>query len=262
VNLVVTAAALVAMVGHAPTLAPALDTPTTYVLVDAHHGYAVPGVTPHATATRSYKDYDRFAADAQAGLIPANVRAVIYDPEAWSLTPLPQQQQPSVYEGRFVRLARQLGLEPILAPARTLLRTMRGCRAAHAEALSDAYLRCGVPRSAAAAFTGGGMPGIYSVPSQHDQLDARAFRSFYRASAAQAAARNANVQTIAGLSCGLYQGAPSASALLAAARASGAGGFWLTVNRYDDGAIAAASGFLSRETLAGRPPAPASRPRR
>jgi hypothetical protein len=228
VTWVFTFAALTALVGHAPALAPTLNTPATIVLVDSWHHYAVPAATPRATAARSYKDYTLFRRDVTAGTIPSTVRVVIYDPEAWTATPLAQQLDPGYYEARFVRLAKRQGLRSILAPA------------------IDLPSSASNPTDVGNAYSGTRLAGTYSVQTQAYDIWPRAYTTLLTQSAHTSRSIHPGLQVLSGLSTGLAHGyATGAQLTVAAGRVSSAvQGYWMNVAAADPVAVGDAADFL------------------
>jgi hypothetical protein len=225
---VVTFAALSALLGQSPALAPTFDTPNTIVLVDSHHQYAVPAATPHAAAARSYKDYTLFRSDLNAGAIPATVSVVIYDPEAWPQTPLAQQLDPGYYERRFVRLARNHGLRSILAP---------GLNLPHPETNAT---------DVANAYAGTNLAGTYSIQTQRYQRFPWRYANELDRSAAAARAIHPRLNVLSGLSTGLAQGYATGDQLNAATLhvRTPIQGFWMNIAAADPLAVGYAADFL------------------
>jgi hypothetical protein len=226
-RLVLTLPALTALVRHDPSLAARFDSGYTFVLTRT--GHTLPE-TPHAVATRCYRDFNEFASDLQRHVLDGD-KAVAYDPEHWAATPTPQQTNPSKYEQLFAAAARLHGLYPIIAPARSLVP-------------AGMFNQRAMAKKAAAALAG--RSGIVSIPTQRDQASPAAFTSFYRIAHTQALLVNRRVVTIAAISEGLYKGYATPRQLGASiARSLGViHGYWISLAEHDARAISYTSRFL------------------
>jgi hypothetical protein len=240
---ILTFGALAAIIGHTPSLAPRLDQPSTIVL---DHGGRVPPLAPHVTVARSYKDETLFARDAAAGTIPPTIGAAIYDPESWTLTPKAQQRHPAIYERRFVRIAKRIGLRAIIAPARDLTRGLVSCPQ-RALAAAVAYTACNVAGNAAKAFKGSRRAGTYMVPTQAAELVPSLFASTFLTAAVQAHAVHRRIHVIAGLTTGSAKGYATGLQLYRAASRTAAEGYWISLNWHDPVAVADTASFFTLE---------------
>src|SRR6266511_547062 len=153
------------------------------------------GGWPGSTHGMAWASQAKFAADLEAGVIPATVRAVMYDPEAWEATPLPERQDPVKYIEEFARLAHQHGYFVIVTPHPRLVEVPGGrCRMRASETMEAAYLRCGIAAEAARHADG------YETQGQYLQRDPGRYQEFVSRTAAQAREANPDVVMLSGLS--------------------------------------------------------------
>ena len=124
-----------------------------------------------------------------------NIRLVMYDPEAWSATPIDEQRLPVLYMQRFARLAKRHGWQVLLTPNPDLMTVTGGaCVARTGESMIAAYARCDIAGSAAKAAD------IVETQAQAFESNPAAYRSFVQSTASQARLANPQVHVIAGLS--------------------------------------------------------------
>lgn len=206
---------LLSLVAQDKPLAQTFADRTTYVL--GTNGPqattpTVPGLTGTVVPTADYTSYATFAADVASGRVPRSDRAVLFDIEKWSATPLAEQQNPKAYMVRFSALARAHGLFPILAPARDLVLVQgASCQKRAGENVAHAYLRCGLAGADAHA-------GALVVQSQVDQSSASQFHHFVVLAARQARAGNPHAAVLAQLATAPLGRAASLAELVTAAR--------------------------------------------
>ena len=161
------------------------DEPTAFAL--GGWGTSVPSMAWASEAA--------FARDLRAGVIPADVRAVMYDPEYWTATPLAEQRDPVGAMRRFAALAKAHGYLVILTPHPNLTAVPEGtCVHQPDETIQAAFLRC---RLAAAAA---GLADVVEIQGQFLEADPAAYRAFVSRAAVQARAVHHDVRVIAGLS--------------------------------------------------------------
>jgi hypothetical protein len=136
-----------------------------------------------------------FEDDVKAARIPPEVRAVMYDPEAWAATPIEERRDPLSHVRRFVSLAHDRGYFAIVTPHPNLVEDPEAAftRAA-AETREDAYLRSGIAQEAAREAN------AFEIQAQRLQNDPDAYRDFVSRTAAQARAANPGVLVLSGLS--------------------------------------------------------------
>src|ERR1700682_1401860 len=123
----------------------AFANPNTYLLLGAQQ--RGPAGMSKAILTRSFTSYNQLASALLGGHVSPNVKAVLYDNESWILTPPEEQQDPARYDALGAQAAHQRNVSFIAAPAMDLV-TVLGARPG--ERRSDAYLRIGLARTAAA----------------------------------------------------------------------------------------------------------------
>lgn len=154
------------------------------------------------TATLKYESYETFASDVAKGAVDPSIRAVAYDPEKWSRTPLVEQHDPATYMRLFAELAYAHGYSAIMTPARDLMAVSGAvCGQRSGETLSDAFLRCDIA-GAAARYA-----DVYQIQSQVLEADPSAFRAFVQAAADQAVLANPRILVMGGLSTTAVTGA-------------------------------------------------------
>jgi len=175
-------------------LSPALashffNTPASYATGPAAATSPVTdGFTTSSVLT--YNSYAQFAADLTSHAITPAYTWVMYDPEYWSATPLPEQQNPAAYMQEFGQLAHAHGLKVIEAPGRDLgLVPGAACPQTPGENLDHWYLRCNIPGAAAASAD------MVVVQDQVNTTNPAEFDYLYNASRAQAQAANPQAVT-------------------------------------------------------------------
>ncbi len=188
---------------------PILSGPTTFMLEHSTTGNAPPGAAP-AELFFSYAD---FQAALKNGTIIPGVRFVAYDPEDWPATPTQEQQDPRHYLQLFGQAAQSNGYQAILIPGRDLMQVPGAvCGQQNGESVSGAYVRCGLPATAAYG-------SVYVIQAASLELDLTSLKQLVEASAAAARAANPAVTIFATLSTTPPGGGPtSATALNKAAR--------------------------------------------
>jgi len=188
---------------------PILSGPSTFMLEHSATGNAPAGAEP-AELFFSYADFQ--AALQNHSIIPG-VKYVAYDPENWPATPTQEQQNPRHYLQLFGQAAQSNGYKAILIPARDLMQVPGAvCGQRKGETLSAAYVRCGLPMTAAYG-------SVYVIQAASLELDLPSLKQLVQSSAAAARAANPAVTIFATLSTIPPGGGPtSATALNKAAR--------------------------------------------
>ena len=156
------------------------------------------------------------------GQVPAGTRSVLYDPEAWSLTPRAEQLDPAAAAQRAAQLAHAHGLSLIVAPALDL--TTVGSGPARGP-LWQRFLQRGLAGAMAKAAD------VVELQAQSLERDPGTYTSFLRAAAAQARAASPGVTVLAGLSTN-PPGAVVAAGQLTAAIQGTRGlvdGYWMNI---------------------------------
>lgn len=116
------------------------------------------------------------------------------DPEAWSRTPVAEQQDPVPYMQKFSQAAQGKGRKVLLVPGRDLMQVPGAvCGQKQGQTISQAYVACGLPKTAAYA-------SVYVIQAAPVELDQTALVQLVQQAAAQARAANPNVVVIATLS--------------------------------------------------------------
>jgi hypothetical protein len=156
------------------------------------------------------------------GRLPAGTYAVLYDPEAWSFTPVAEQRDPVQAATRAAAVAHAHGLRLIVTPALNLTTFLApGNQQPRWQAFLDLNL---VGRLA-------GVADIVELQAQSLERDTVAYTAFVRAATSQASTANPRIIVLAGLSTN-PPGAPVDSQQLTAAvqaTQSMVDGYWLNV---------------------------------
>lgn len=165
------------------------NTPTSYATGPA----AATSPVSDAFTTSSvliYNSYAQFAADITSHAITPAYTWVMYDPEYWPATPLPEQQNPAAYMQQFGQLAHANGLKVIEAPGRDLgLVPGAACPETPGENLDHWFLRCNIPGAAAAAGD------MVVIQDQVNTTNPAEFDYLYTNSRAEAQAANPQIIT-------------------------------------------------------------------
>ena len=153
--------------------------------------------------------------------VPPDVRSILYDVEAWALTPIAEQADPIGSIATAARLVHSAGLRFIAAPGVDLMGRLHPGQ-------GPFY------RSYVATRFGGAASDsadIFVVQAQTYQNDPGTYGTFVRQVAAQARAAHPGVVVLAGLSTGPHGQPTTAGAMLAAVAATGGtvDGYWLNI---------------------------------
>jgi hypothetical protein len=156
------------------------------------------------------------------GQLPADVRAVLFDPEAWPFTPAADQSDPATATARAAAAAHAHGLYFIASPALSLV-TAR--TPAPTGPRWQAFLALGLAGAVA--------PHVDAIDLQAQSLlrDPATYQAFVIQAAAQARAANSGVVVLAGVSTN-PTGAPLASGDVPAAMRSVrsvVSGWWMNI---------------------------------
>lgn len=155
------------------------------------------------------------------GHLPAGTGAVLYDPEAWSFTPVSEQRNPGQAAQQAAAAAHAHGLKLIVTPALNLV-TLRG----HSSA--PRWQQFLSQRIAAAVAV---HADFVELQAQSLERSAATYASFVRQAAAQVKAASPQAAVLAGLSTN-PPGAPVSSSHLTAAISATRGmvsGYWLNI---------------------------------
>jgi hypothetical protein len=157
------------------------------------------------------------------GTLPGAYKAVLYDNERWSATPLIEQQHPVHYMQLTARLLHRHGMLYIATPAPDLMWAVG--RPANSY---NAFLRARIP-AAAAKYA-----DILDLQAQVKETNLAAYTAFVRSAAEQARAANPHIKIVVGIRTN-----PGALPMLAAFRATSSvgEGYWLNINGIPSPAI-------------------------
>lgn len=165
------------------------------------------GGWPGATTGRAWASAERFADDVAAGAIADDVTVVMYDPEGWEATPLPERLDPLTHIAAFGELARSNGYSVMVTPHPNLVSVPGSVHAPRAgETREAAYLRSGIVEASAA------IADVYETQAQNHQRDPATYRAFVRETARLARLANPDVQVLSGLST--HPGYPATAEML------------------------------------------------
>lgn len=157
-----------------------------------------------------------------AGQLPDGTYGVLYDPEAWTFTPVTEQLDPVQAATRAAAVAHAHGLRLIVAPALNLTTVLQpGSTEPRWRQFLDLNL---VGRLARVA-------DVVELQAQSLERDPSTYAAFVRAATAQASAANPGISVLAGLSTN-PPGAPVDSEHLTAAiqaTRSVVVGYWLNI---------------------------------
>jgi len=185
-----------------------------FVLSDPH------APAPTGTPVARYRSLARFQGDVQAGTIHKAFRWVLYDPESWADTPVPEQVDPCTAMQSFSQLAHSVGYRVILTPARNLaIVPDTAVRKRAGENISAWYLRAGIAGCASRHAD------VIDIQAQALTLDQDAYTAFVDEASGQAAAANPFAIQLAGVSTRYG----TAEEMAAVARAVNVNGYWLNV---------------------------------
>lgn len=165
------------------------------------------GGWPGAATGRAWASSERFAEDVAAGAIADDVTVVMYDPESWDKTPLPEKLDPVPHIAAFGALARSRGYSVIVTPHPNLVSVPGSVYAPRpGETRESAYLRSGIVEVSAANAD------VVETQSQNHQRDPGTYRAFVLDTARLARGVNGDVQILSGLST--HPGYPATAEML------------------------------------------------
>jgi hypothetical protein len=192
------------------------ETLTTWAFSNGHaYVYGSPPSTV-GVPTAAYGSYAQIQAAFAAGTLPGRYRAVIYDNERWSHTPLTEQRHPVYYERLVASLLHRNGLIYIATPAPDLMWATGRPSDSY-----TAYLRSDVAGHAAR------LADVVDIQAQPRETDLHEFVCFVAAAVKQIRSANPHAEALIGLRTN-----PGDQRLVAAYRAVAglADGYWLNVN--------------------------------
>jgi hypothetical protein len=126
----------------------------------------------------------------ESGRVPPGTYGVMYDPEAWSFTPLSEQRNPVAAADRAAAAAHAHGLRFVVAPALNLTTILaRGCGPRW-----QAFLDLGLVGKMAE------VADVVELQAQSLERDTATYAAFVRAATSQADAARPGITVLAGLS--------------------------------------------------------------
>jgi hypothetical protein len=161
-------------------------------------------------------------AAVRGGQLPTGTYGVLYDPEAWSFTPVAEQQDPTQAATGAAAAAHAHGLRLIVAPALNLTKVLKPTSG---EARWRQFLELNlVGRLARIA-------DVIELQAQSLERDTATYSAFVRAAASQARVANPRINVLAGLSTNPPGVPVDSQQLTAAIRAteSMVDGYWLNI---------------------------------
>jgi hypothetical protein len=165
------------------------------------------GGWPGATTGRAWASSERFAEDVAAGAIADDVTIVMYDPEKWDATPLPEKIDPVTHIAAFGDLARSNGYSVMVTPHPNLVSVPGSVHAPRpGETRESAYVRSGIVEASAA------IADVYETQAQNHQRDPATYRAFVLDTTRLARRVNPDVQVLSGLST--HPGYPATAEML------------------------------------------------
>jgi hypothetical protein len=203
--------------------AKAFDHP--YVYITATPGSSEPALPGWRTVpTVNFKSYAAFSGAVSAGTMPSWTKAVLYDPEAWSLTPVNEQANVKYYMQRFCLLAHSHGWQAIMTPATDL---MNNYPKLPGETNMRAFIRNNIA-GAAARYA-----DLLEAQSQAIETSPGAYTWFLTRARSQALAANPRVVFLGGLTSSHLGTTASAEVMYHAALSVSdvVDGFFLNVSR-------------------------------
>ncbi|MEX2203272.1 MAG: hypothetical protein WD965_04205 [Actinomycetota bacterium] len=184
----------------------AIDPPVADRVFGSSDAVALGG-WPGATTGRAWASSERFAEDVAAGAIAEDVTIVMYDPEGWDATPLPEKLDPLTHIAAFGELARANGYTVMVTPHPNLVSVPGSVHAPRTgETREAAYLRSGIVEASAA------IADAYETQAQNHQRDPVTYRAFVLDTARLARLVNPDVQVLSGLST--HPGYPATAEML------------------------------------------------
>jgi hypothetical protein len=163
--------------------------PSSYV-IESSDRWPWMGAAHRTAYFTSVATFQRYAKTMDLG----NIDAVVYDPEAWSATPLEEQRDPATAMETFGRLGHRSGVDVVITPGLGLPAVAGAvCAANPGESAEAAYLRCGIGGMAAANAD------VVEIQAQSLQKEPDTYRDFVGSAAAQAREANPDVVVVSGL---------------------------------------------------------------
>lgn len=148
-----------------------------------------PGVIPAVKFTNA----QNLVQAIQSGVIPTWAKAVIFDPEHWSLTPKTEQSDPVTASSMASAAAKAAGLIYVVTPALDLTKVLAPNTAPNGQSLIEMDLYGRLAKAA----------DVIVVQSQSLEGDLPAYSSLLSQSSSQARSANPNIDVLGGLSTNL-----------------------------------------------------------
>ena len=126
-----------------------------------------------------------------AGQLPAGTYGVLYDPEAWSFTPVTEQRNPVQAATRAAAVAHSRGLRLIVAPALNLTKVLRPTSR---EPRWREFLNLNLVGQLAR------IADVVELQAQSLERDTATYTAFVRSASLQASAAHPGIMVLAGLS--------------------------------------------------------------
>ena len=176
----------------------------------------------NAREVRSFTSERAIERAFATGAIDSHVRAILYDNEAWSFTPLEEQRDSAGYTRKAASVVHAHGLQLIAAPSVNLLRTLDP---GYTGKKFQRFLELGVLGGAAKSAD------VVVIQAQGAETALPLYSGFVRDGAGQARAANPHVLVLAGVSTNPSGQAVTADQVLAAIeQTKGAvDGYWMNV---------------------------------
>lgn len=144
-----------------------------------------------ARQTAAYTSYQAISNALASGTLPGTYKAVLYDNESWSLTPLAEQQDPGTYERLAANLLHAHGLRFIATPSADMVK-------ASGTLVDDNVYATYISRNVAG--TAAKYADVIAIQGQGSELDIPLYASFITQATQQARQANPHVVVLAGLS--------------------------------------------------------------
>jgi len=180
----------------------------------------LPGVTAEPVVT--FASSTALQDAISSGQLPASTFGVLYDPEAWSFTPVTEQRDPVLAATRAAAVAHAHGLHLIVSPALNLTTILKpGSQEPRWRQFLSLNLAGRLARIA----------DFVELQAQSLEQDTATYTAFVQAATSQASAANPRISVLAGLSTN-PPGAPVDSEDLTAAvqaTRSMVDGYWLNI---------------------------------
>jgi hypothetical protein len=213
----------------AATITAIFNSPRTLLIVRPHGG--VPdALVPRATKVETFDSFAALQAAVQDSTVEPGVTYVLYDDEAWALTPGNEQAAPFAYSARALALAHAHGLRMIFAPAANLAPVLSPSYSTSDQLTTgggkfSGYLALDLPGQ------GAGVSDLFEIQGQQAE-DQPGFTAFVRQAVGQARAAAPTHPVLLGLTTVIPGGgtvSPATLAAVVAATRSLVDGYWLNV---------------------------------